>query len=167
MKEEKALLAGEMSGHMFLAEEHFGYDDAVYAALEVCRVLARQLKDGKKGLSALLSDLPSVVSTPEIRTDCPEARKFQIVEALKKELGDHLKRNEKPLISEIIDIDGVRVVFEQGWGLVRASNTQPILVSRFEAVDEKNLEIYKSFFRNLVGKIAPELSFEVSRESHA
>ena len=127
MKEEKAALAGEMSGHMFFADRYFGYDDAVYASCRLVEILAA----AGRPLSTLLADLPPTVSTPEIRVDCPDEVKFQVVEEAKKQLACEHK---------IIDIDGVRVLFPEGWGLIRASNTQPALVLRFEAASEAALQ---------------------------
>lgn len=150
MKAEHALLAGEMSGHLFLAENYFGYDDAIHAGLEVCRILGDHLDSGGKGLSQFLSDLPEVVATPEIRTDCSDAEKFEIVERTRKTLEDHLAKKHPPKIKSLITIDGVRAVFEKGWGLVRASNTQPILVSRYEAMDRENLETYQQFMQTII-----------------
>ena len=121
MKETRAALAGEMSGHIFFADRYFGYDDAIYAALRVYEIAC----ESQLPLSALLADLPPTVSTPEIRVDCEEEKKFQLVNETKKRLIE--SRNE------MTDIDGVRVDFGDGWGLVRASNTQPVLVLRFEA----------------------------------
>jgi len=127
MKEEGAVLAGEMSGHMFFADRYFGYDDAIYASCRLIEILAK----ADRPLSSLLADLPRTVSTPEIRVDCPDATKFQVVEAAKKELAREYKT---------IDIDGVRVLFPEGWGLIRASNTQPALVLRFEATSDAALK---------------------------
>jgi phosphomannomutase/phosphoglucomutase len=127
MKEEKAALGGEMSGHIFFADRYFGYDDAIYAS---CRLIELLSKTDKK-LSQLLEDVPKTMITPEIRVDCPDESKFEVVEKVKEEL-----RKDYP----IIDVDGVRVKFEDGWGLVRASNTQPALVLRFEALTEKRLQ---------------------------
>ncbi|MET0501566.1 MAG: phosphomannomutase/phosphoglucomutase, partial [Candidatus Binatia bacterium] len=114
MKETHALLAGEMSGHMFFKERYFGYDDAIYASLRLLEILA----NSDRPLSALLSDLPKSVSTPEIRVDCPDDKKFVIAEKAKQYFRQHYS---------IIDVDGVRVQFPEGWGLIRASNTQPAL----------------------------------------
>jgi phosphomannomutase / phosphoglucomutase len=130
MKEEHAELAGEMSGHMFFADRYLGYDDAIYAA---CRLMEIVSKSGKP-LSAQLAGLPKLVSTPEIRVDCPDETKFQVVERVAAEL----KKTH-----QIIDVDGVRVLFEHGWGLLRASNTQPVLVMRFEASDAQLLAAYQ------------------------
>jgi phosphomannomutase/phosphoglucomutase len=131
MKEEKAELAGEMSGHMFFADRYFGYDDATYAA---CRLLEILAKTGQK-LSDLLADVPKTYSTPEIRVECPDDRKFDVV----AEITEYFRKKY-----DIIDIDGVRVLFEDGWGLVRASNTQPALVLRFEALSEARLAEIKT-----------------------
>lgn len=127
MKQEKALLAGEMSGHLFFADRYFGYDDAIYASARLLEILSQS---GSR-LSDILSDVPKTFNTPEIRIDCPDHLKFPVVEKLKERFArDH----------DIIDIDGVRVQFENGWGLVRASNTQPVLVLRFESSSEEGLE---------------------------
>jgi phosphomannomutase/phosphoglucomutase len=140
MKEEGALLAGEMSGHLFFAERYFGYDDAIYAGARLLEILTAE----KKELEELLAGVPSLVSTPEIRMDCPDDQKFQIV----ADLASEFKREYR-----VIDVDGARVVFKGGWGLIRASNTQPVLVLRFEAEDRKTLqEIQKVFMDKLAKK---------------
>lgn len=139
MKEEGALLAGEMSGHMFFADEYFGYDDAIYASLRLMKIVA----DSEKKLSFLLKDIPEYYSTPEIRIDCPDEEKFRVVEEVK----DYFKKRY-----EIIDIDGVRVVFPWGWGLLRASNTQPVLVLRFEGKTEEKLKEIKELFFSVLTK---------------
>ncbi|MBZ5631573.1 MAG: phosphomannomutase/phosphoglucomutase [Acidobacteriia bacterium] len=130
MKQEHAELAGEMSGHMFFADRYLGYDDALYAA---CRLIEIVAKSGKP-LSAQLAGLPKLVSTPEIRVDCPDEVKFQVVERV----AARFKRTHN-----VIGVDGVRVLFDHGWGLVRASNTQPVLVMRFEAETEDWLRKYR------------------------
>ncbi len=140
MKEEGALLAGEMSGHLFFAERYFGYDDAIYAGARLLEILTTENKE----LEELLAGVPTLVSTPEIRLDCPDDQKFQIVADLVLEF----KREY-----QVIDVDGARVVFKGGWGLIRASNTQPVLVLRFEAEDQKTLqEIQKIFMDKLAKK---------------
>lgn len=131
MKRERAELAGEMSGHMFFADRYFGYDDALYAACRLIEIVARS----GQPLSAQLAGLPQMVSTPEIRVDCPDESKFQVVERV----SERFRKTHK-----IIDVDGVRVLFPQGWGLVRASNTQPVLVLRFEAANEALLGRYRA-----------------------
>jgi phosphomannomutase/phosphoglucomutase len=130
MKETRAELAGEMSGHLFFADRYYGFDDALYAACRLVEIVARS----GQPLSAQLQDLPRMVSTPEIRVDTPDEVKFDIV----SRVADHFRRRY-----EVVDIDGVRVKFPQGWGLVRASNTQPVLVMRFEAADEQLLNDYR------------------------
>src|SRR5579862_438736 len=130
MKEEHAELAGEMSGHMFFADRYHGYDDALYAA---CRLVEIVAKSGKP-LSAQLTGLPKTVSTPEIRVDCSDETKFQVVERA----AAAFRKTHR-----VIEVDGVRVLFEHGWGLLRASNTQPVLVMRFEASSEEFLERYQ------------------------
>jgi phosphomannomutase/phosphoglucomutase len=142
MKEEQAALAGEMSGHMFFADRYFGYDDAIYAS---CRLIEILIKAGHP-LSSLLADLPPTIATPEIRVDCPDDIKFQVVEAAKKELASEY---------DIIDIDGVRVLFSDGWGLIRASNTQPALVLRFEAVSQGALSRIREVVESQVRKHVP------------
>jgi phosphomannomutase / phosphoglucomutase len=135
MKETKAEMAGEMSGHLFFADRYYGYDDALYAA---CRLLEIVAASGRP-LSAQLEGLPKMVSTPEIRVDCPDEVKFEVV----KRVTGHFRK-----IRDVIDVDGVRVLFERGWGLVRASNTQPVLVLRFEAADEHLLAQYRKEVEN-------------------
>jgi len=130
MKETHAVLAGEMSGHMFFADRYFGYDDAIYASIRLLELLART----REPLSALLADVPKSFSTPEIRVDCPDDQKFVITERAR----DFFRRHYP-----IIDIDGVRVQFPEGWGLIRASNTQPALVLRFEAQTPDKLREYR------------------------
>jgi phosphomannomutase/phosphoglucomutase len=137
MKAEQAELAGEMSGHMFFADRYYGFDDAIYAT---CRLLEIVSASGLP-LSAQLAGLPRMVNTPELRHDCPDDLKFKVVERLQELLaGKH----------EYIGVDGVRVLFPHGWGLVRASNTQPILVLRFEAADERLLAVYRAELEALV-----------------
>jgi len=131
MKQERAELAGEMSGHMFFADRYFGYDDALYAA---CRLMEIVAASGKP-LSAQLDGLAKTVSTPEIRVDCTDEAKFHVVERVAQHFDG---------LRPVIDVDGVRVLFEQGWGLLRASNTQPVLVMRFEAANAELLEQYRS-----------------------
>ena len=126
MKELRAPLAGEMSGHMFFADGYYGFDDALYGAARLLRIVA----DAGRPVQALLSDVPDFVSTPEIRVDCADDLKFPLVERAVAHFRSRY---------DVIDVDGVRVQFGDGWGLIRASNTQPILVTRFEALTEERL----------------------------
>jgi len=127
IKDEKAKLAGEMSGHMFFADKWFGFDDAIYASLRVAELIARS----PKRLSEMLAALPKTYSTPEIRVYASEEVKFKIVDEVRRALAAKYP---------VIDIDGVRAIMPKGWGLVRASNTQAVLVLRFEAETEADLE---------------------------
>lgn len=127
MKEEKAELAGEMSGHIFFADRYLGFDDAIYAAARLFEIVAAS----GRPLSEHLSDLPHTVATPEIRVDCPDEEKFEVV----AKAGEIVRAQAR----EVIDIDGVRASFDGGWGLLRASNTQPVIVLRFEAESEAAL----------------------------
>ena len=142
MVEEGALLAGEMSGHLFFADRYFGYDYAIYATGRLLEILGNE----QRSISELLANLPPAVITPEIRRDCPDEVKFRVVAGLKARLAEQFP---------VIDIDGVRLRFPDGWGLVRASNTQPALVLRFEAGTPERLEEIK----NLVeGHLEQELA---------
>lgn len=140
IREENAALAGEMSGHIFFNDRFFGYDDALYAALRLLEILSAH----EEPFSELFSDIPAAFTTPEIRVECPDDIKFDLVEAVKNSLGKRFK---------VIDIDGVRVEFPDGWGLVRASNTQPALVLRFEAETKERLEEIRSVIEGELERI--------------
>ena len=127
MKETDAVLAGEMSGHMFFADRFYGFDDATYAGGRILEILSKT----DKPLSELLADLPGTFSTPELRVACPDETKFEVV----RQIAEYFA-----LEHEVITIDGARILFDHGWGLVRASNTQAILVLRFEADSNEELE---------------------------
>jgi phosphomannomutase/phosphoglucomutase len=131
MKEEHAELAGEMSGHMFFADRYYGFDDAIYAACRLIEIVA----NSDQSLAQMLGDLPKTVATPEIRVDIADEVKFDVV----REVTGHFRRKY-----EVSGIDGVRILFPEGWGLVRASNTQPALVMRFEAATPELLEKYRA-----------------------
>ncbi len=132
MAEVGAPLAGEMSGHIFFAHDYYGFDDALYAAVRLLAVLAR----GKRSLASLLDALPKTMATPELRFPCPEDRKFQIVEDVRKQLESDG--------ADIVAIDGVRVTTPDGWWLLRASNTQAVLVARCEAAGQGSLDGLKA-----------------------
>ncbi len=131
MKETHAELAGEMSGHMFFADGYYGFDDALYAA---CRLMEIVSTSGQP-LSAQLSTVPKTVSTPELRNDCPDEAKFAVVQKVLAHFQGKY---------EVLDVDGARINFASGWGLVRASNTQPVLVMRFEATTPELLAQYRA-----------------------
>jgi phosphomannomutase/phosphoglucomutase len=131
MKDSGAPLAGEMSGHMFFGGDWYGFDDALFAAARLLRYLAEQ----GGPLSRLLADLPVTVATPELRVDCPDERKFEIVQRAARHFAAKYP---------VSTLDGVRITFAQGWGLLRASNTQPVLVLRFEAATAAALASYRT-----------------------
>ncbi len=140
MKQENAALAGEMSGHIFFADRYLGFDDAIYASCRLIEILANT----GKTISELLADIPKTYSTPEIRVECPDNKKFGLVE----KVTEYFKKKYN-----VIDIDGVRVLFDDGWGLVRASNTQPALVLRFEALTQERLEEIQNLIEGVVEKM--------------
>jgi phosphomannomutase/phosphoglucomutase len=141
MREERAALAGEMSGHIFFAHRYLGYDDAIYASMRLLEIVSA----AQGPFSSLLADLPRTVTTPEIRVDCPEDAKFHVVARVQEA---YRKRRDVRLV----DVDGARVHFPGGWGLVRASNTQPVLVLRYEAENERTLATIR---RDLEREIEP------------
>lgn len=143
MKEEHALLAGEMSGHVFFADRYFGFDDAIYASLRLLEIVA----ESKKPLDELLADVPETHSTPELRVDCADEVKFDVV----RKVLDHYRPTH-----DILDVDGARISFEGGWGLVRASNTQPALVLRFEAATQARLQEIRSEVERVVDGAQPK-----------
>jgi phosphomannomutase/phosphoglucomutase len=134
MREDRIPLAGEMSGHMFFGEGYFGFDDAIYGSARMAGYLAR----GTDSLADLVDRLPVYANSPEIRVGCPDAAKFRVVE----EVARHFQQTHR-----VITIDGARVLFDDGWGLLRASNTQPVLVLRFEARTPEGLAAIEAAFR--------------------
>jgi phosphomannomutase/phosphoglucomutase len=152
MKELGAALAGEMSGHMFFADRYFGFDDAIYAASRVYEIAS----EASGPVSSLISDLTPTVATPEIRVDCEEEKKFKLVDETKKRLAPGRK---------ITDIDGVRVDFGDSWGLVRASNTQPVLVLRFEAPSQARLDEIRKIVETALHEAARAVGHGPLRES--
>ncbi len=156
MKEVGAAMAGEMSGHIFFADRWFGFDDAVYSSCRLAEIAARaRAADPAFRFSSMLAGLPETVVTPEIRIDCADERKFSVIEELEKAIGSG---TEEFKVRDIIKIDGLRVNFEGGWALVRASNTQPVLVLRFEATGSALLEKAKAFIKERLLGLLPEES---------
>jgi len=139
MLKENAEFGGEMSGHIFFKDGYFGFDDAIYASLRLLLILSNT----NQKITEMLADVPKTFTTPEIRVDCPDEEKFEIV---KKITADFKKEYD------VIDIDGARVIFNGGWGLIRASNTQPVLVVRFEAETEEKLEDFKKILYQRLNK---------------
>jgi phosphomannomutase/phosphoglucomutase len=144
MKEEHAELAGEMSGHMFFKDRYFGFDDALYAA---CRLIEIVANSGEP-LSFQTRDLPAAVVTPEIRVDTQDEVKFEVVSRVR----EHFRQTHR-----VVDVDGARVLFPEGWGLVRASNTQPVLVMRFEARTQVLLDQYRREVESVVEQVKAQV----------
>jgi len=145
MQETGAILAGEMSGHMFFADRYYGFDDGIYAAARLAEIVA----GSETPLGAMLADWPRTESTPEIRMDCPDAIKFAVV--------DLAREYFRPRYA-MIDVDGVRLTFPDGWGLLRASNTQPVLVLRFEAETPERLAAIRRLIEEPVAAWIKELA---------
>jgi len=150
MKEVDADLACEVSGHIFFKNRYFGYDDAIYATLRMLELIYKGID-----LDRELAKLPKVYSTEEIKVETTEDEKFKIIEKVKEMLQNPPK--EFPEIRGIIDIDGVRINFEKGWGLVRASNTTPVLVTRFESTEEDSVKLYEDAINKLIGEAKASL----------
>ncbi len=147
MKETGALLAGEMSGHVCFADNYYGFDDAIYAACRILEIVATS----KQKLSQMLADVPVTAYTPEIRTDCPDDKKFKIV----KQMTEHFREKY-----DVVDIDGVRINLDDGWALIRASNTQPVLVLRFEANTQERLKEIVALVQKPLKQFAPDVKFD-------
>jgi phosphomannomutase/phosphoglucomutase len=147
IKEEHALLAGEMSGHIFFADRYFGFDDAIYASARLLEILS----SSPKKLSEMLADLPKTYATPEIRIYASDEVKFRIVDEVRKELAKS---------HPTIDIDGVRAIYPRGWGLVRASNTQAVLVLRFEADTPEDLAAIQKDVRGILESVIKKLGVD-------
>ncbi len=143
LRETGGELAGEMSGHVFFKHRYYGFDDALYSSCRFAEIVSKT----NKPVSQLLSDLPHMTATPEIRVDCPEEVKFKIPELMKKAFSSY----------KVETVDGARINFEHGWGLVRASNTQPILVLRFEAENDNYLSQYQKVVTDKLDEIKREL----------
>ena len=147
IKVEKAALAGEMSGHFFFADRYFGYDDALYAAIRLIEIVKKKKAADSRfaGVSSLFDGLPQTFVTPELRADCPDTQKKAAVETLREVFNEHRAKGLDPKIVDIITVDGLRIIFEDGWGLIRASNTQPVLVLRFEAASLERRDYLRAF----------------------
>jgi phosphomannomutase / phosphoglucomutase len=146
MKTEKALLAGEMSGHVFFADRWYGFDDAIYSAARLYEILSKT----EGSVFDLIKDLPPVQATPEIRLDCEEDKKFQLVKETAAALSDAAGFT-------VNTIDGIRIDSASGWGLVRASNTQPVLVLRFEAESQERLNSIRTLVLNALNAAAKKV----------
>jgi phosphomannomutase/phosphoglucomutase len=144
MKETRAALAGEMSGHIFFADRWFGFDDAIYSSARLYEIVARE-----GALGGLISDLMPVVNTPEIRIDCEEDKKFALIEEAARQLTDPA--------AKLTTIDGLRVDYPDHWGLIRASNTQPVIVMRFEAQTAEKLDSIRNKFEAALSRAGEKL----------
>ncbi len=144
MKDEKAELAGEMSGHMFFGDRFFGHDDAIYATCRLLEILSRT----ERTLSQLLEDVPKSYVTPEIRVEFPEEKKFEIV----RKAQEYFKARYR-----VVDIDGARIILDDGWGLIRASNTQPVLVLRFEAQTQERLDEIRTMVEGVLKELEKQI----------
>lgn len=140
MKELGVEFAGEMSGHIFLADRYLGYDDAIYASCRFVEIVSKT----DRPVSTFLADQPEMYNTPELHIECPDDRKFEVVAKVCEEL--------KAEGYDVLDIDGARVNFPDGWGLVRASNTTPVIVTRFEAVTEERMKEIQQLIESKIYK---------------
>jgi phosphomannomutase / phosphoglucomutase len=146
LKETHAALAGEMSGHMFFAHRYFGFDDALYAGARLIEGMSHR----DESLDEFLASLPPAINTPELRVDCPDDKKFEVV-------ASFIAKAKAKYGADVLDIDGARVKMLGGWGLLRASNTQPVLVLRFEAPDRSALKQIRDEFAALLESIDPDV----------
>jgi phosphomannomutase/phosphoglucomutase len=151
LKELNADMAAEVSGHIFFNDRYFGYDDAIYATFRLLELIQNGMDIDKE-----IEQLPKVYSTEEIKVTTTEEEKFPLMDKIKENL--QTPPLDFPKILDIIDVDGVRIIFEQGWGLVRASNTTPVLVTRFESTDEAMAKLYESKLNDLIQKAQNELN---------
>ncbi|MDG2005960.1 MAG: phosphomannomutase/phosphoglucomutase, partial [Thermodesulfobacteriota bacteirum] len=148
VKEESAPLAGELSGHIFFADKHHGFDDALYAGLRLAEVASYY--DGT--FSSMLKDIPQMYSTPEMRIDFPEEEKFKFIEQFTKSMKNSMSSSHR-----LVTVDGIRIETDDGWALVRASNTQPALTIRFEANSEKNLKELMQYVQKEISKVTDKI----------
>lgn len=168
MREVEAVLGAEVSGHIFFADRFYGYDDAIYATCRLIEILKRErlieirkMKEQglqgevKRGISFLLQDVPTTITTPEIRVPCPDEKKFQVVEVVKEIFSQGKPPADRPPVPvrDVITVDGIRVVFDGGWGLIRPSNTQPVLVLRFEADSEEKLATIMGYMEEVLNSV--------------
>ncbi|HHL40385.1 MAG TPA: phosphomannomutase/phosphoglucomutase [Deltaproteobacteria bacterium] len=157
MKELKAAMAGEMSGHIFFADRFFGFDDAIYSTCRLIEILAeKRVAEPAAAFSDLLAGVPATSVTPEMRVDCPDELKFSVIERLSRAVGEGEGGRGGLAIRDVVTIDGLRIIFDGGWALVRASNTQPVLVLRFEAESPQLLEKIKDFMKGRLLSVWPQ-----------
>jgi phosphomannomutase/phosphoglucomutase len=156
MKEENALMGGEMSGHIFFKDRYYGFDDAIYAGCRFIEIISQlRSESAKSSVSEFLNSFPKSITSKEIRFSCPNEHKYRIVKELQEEFSV-LPNIFCNVIQQIIKIDGVRIVFADGFALIRASNTEPVFTMRFEASTKKNLDNYKQVMLSIVDKKVSE-----------
>jgi len=156
MKQEGAVLGGEMSAHFFFADRYFGYDDGIYASVRLLEVYVNKIKNGEIINSGQLDKLPVYFNTPEIRIPCPDNAKFELIKRLEYKFAGYLSKGLYG-IKEIISIDGIRIHFEKGWALVRASNTEPLIVKRYEAETEDAFLMIMDFMNSKIKETEDDL----------
>ena len=150
IQEVNADFGAEVSGHLFFNDRYFGFDDAIYATFRILELIHNNMDIDKE-----ISKLPKIYNTNEIKTEVSEDNKFEIIKKIKDLLQD--KESDLPQIKDIIEIDGLRIIFESGWALIRASNTTPVLVSRFESTSEEKLDLYEDKINVLIKKAISEV----------
>ena len=155
MREEKALLAGEMSGHTFFKDRYYGYDDAIYAGCRLIEIVAKnKINNPDFKLTDLLEPFKSVHLSDEVRLKCPNEFKSEILKRLESLINDDLFNSK---IKQIITIDGLRIIFEDGFALIRKSNTEPVFTLRFEAKTKEKCEQYKNALVDLTCSLVEEM----------
>ena len=152
MKETGAILAGEMSGHIFFKDRYYGFDDAVYAGCRIIEIVAKnKYSNPDFKLESLLSDFDGVYSSDEVRFHCPNDRKNEVLDRLKTIIDENKNIFGSP-IRDIITIDGMRIIFDDGFALIRQSNTEPVFTMRFEAKSKEKMEHYQKILVNETDK---------------
>lgn len=156
MKETGALLAGEMSGHIFFKDRYYGFDDAIYAGMRLIEIVSKNKKQNKDfKVEDLLEPFNKVFISKEIRLKCPNELKKTVLEELKNYVNDELFNSK---IKDIVTLDGMRIIFEDGFALIRQSNTEPVFTMRFEAKTKEQCENYQNALVNLTEKLVEKVS---------
>lgn len=158
MKETNALLAGEMSGHVFFKDRYYGYDDAIYAGARLIEIFSKnKIKNPDFELTNLIEDFNKVFLSEEVRLHCPNEHKKAVLDELKQKINEELFKSK---IKEIITIDGLRIIFEDGFALIRQSNTEPVFTLRFEAKTKEKCEQYKNTLVDLTEKLVESFTIQ-------
>lgn len=160
MKETGALLAGEMSGHVFFKDRYYGFDDAIYAGMRLIEIISKQKKERANfKIQDLLEPFNKVFISNEVRFKCPNELKQQVLDKLNSKVCDELFNSK---IKEIVTLDGLRIIFEDGFALIRKSNTEPVFTMRFEAHTKEKCECYQNALVEVVDELVKEISKEAS-----